>query len=604
MALFNRKEPDEPQLKDLAGEITEQWQAAVSYKRGQGYYDLWPLRDRYINGDQWPKPTEATATMPRPMTNQYASIINMIVSAVTYETPEIYFDPGDTDQQPKEPGQPVEPTEQDAQAAQMLSDAAKHQSEKLELEDLIEQGCKTAANVSGTAIWCFPWDNTITGGRPGKTAFVGDIAGFEVDPINFHPGDPSNPDIQSQPWIIMDERLPLKDVQDFYRPFVGNLVDTLEPTRQTSDTTIYDQQRIEQDRTPMVDVVHRWWKERKPHTDDKDEQGVTLDVTLKYAVVCQSKIIRPEQVLYKHGFYPFVAFEWEKKRKSFWGKPLSADLLPNQRERNRLEGLTILAAQNHGAPRVMAKQGALKGSWTNNPLKIMIDRFVGSSWGIKYMEPPRMPDTAGMIEMLDAGMKDTAGAQDAFSGKAPSSDLNAAAIVALQEAAGIKIRPIQRRLRKAMRDIGRLWLAHWTEFYTEARLIRITGEDGKAAFRWFRGTDYADMAFDVRVKAGTASPFSRSLYIATLDSLYEKQLIDREEYLELLPEDAFPQKDRLMSMRQQKEEALLEEAAQQAAIPTGAPPQNGLPPGLESLPPEAGSIAGLMGMLPGGGVGV
>ncbi|MGB9903465.1 MAG: hypothetical protein ACPLQO_02190, partial [Desulfotomaculales bacterium] len=161
----------------------------------------------------------------------------------------------------------------------------------------------------------------------------------------------------------------------------------------------------------------------------------------------------------------------------------------------------------------------------------------------------------------------------AWSGKAPSSDLNASAIIALQEAAGIPMRQIQKRFHRALREIGVLWLAFWKEFYTEARLIKITGPDNQVSYEWFRGTDYADMKFDVKVRAGTASPYSRALLMANLDKMLERQVITPEEYLEMLPADVFPKAQQILQKRQQAQQQAI--AMQQMMAQLGAVQQQG-----------------------------
>jgi hypothetical protein len=170
-------------------------------------------------------------------------------------------------------------------------------------------------------------------------------------------------------------------------------------------------------------------------------------------------------------------------------------------------------------------------------------------------------------------MKDVSGAHEAWSGKAPSSDLNASAIIALQEAAGVPMRNIQKRFYRAIREIGILWLAFWKEFYTEARLIKITGPDNQIGYAWFRGTDYADMKFDVKVKAGTASPYSRALLMANLDKMLDKGVINQEEYLEMLPPDVFPKAQQILQKRQQAQQKTI--AMQQMMAQLGAAQQQG-----------------------------
>lgn len=559
----------------LVRRVMRRYRAGVQDKRSRGLYEQWAEYQRFWEADQWPAPTPKTKNLPRPVTNYFAHVIEAKVSALTYEMPEIYFEPAETGigtvsaQRDDD-----DETRFDIEAAELLSEVARHlsEAEHMELPHLLEEGLRTAA-MMGTCIWFFPWDNTISGGTPGRSKFVGDIRGMEIDPADFFPGNPHDPNIQSQPYILVTERLPLATVRELYRDDADPAVlAALQPERQQSDSVVYDHQRIEQDETEYVTVIHHWWKE----ADDKG------NVSLNYAAICQDKLLRQEDGIYDHGLYPFVAMQWYPRRKSFWGKPESADLIHNQKERNRMEGMGLLNIYAHGAPKPVYKRGAIDPrQLDNNPFNPVEDRYTGQGWGVHYLNPPQFPvGITQMIAILTDGLKDATRAHDAFVGKAPSAELNASAIIALQEAAGITIRPIQRRLHRAMRDMGRLWLAHWKENYTESRLIRIVGPDNRRAFVWFKGTDFKSMAFDVRVKATAASPFGRTLYMATLDGLFERRIIDAQMYLDMLPADVFPQIGRLRHLMEQRRQAEAEAQAR-AAQPPPAPAQP--PPEVEGL---------------------
>jgi hypothetical protein len=604
--------------KLLAQKIKKRFTAGVSHKQSLGLYEDWAEYERFWNSDQWPDSTPDTRDLPRPVTNHFASIIEQKVAGLTYEEPEIYFEPvGLSQPVPKHeiiypaameensgaappgmmpeisglPGLPaiesqsqgapllvtenrvdqerIQRGEQSIDAADLLSHIAKHQATKIEFTDLLDTGVRTAA-LLGTAIWYMPWDNTIIGGSAAQgTAYIGDIAGYEIDPTNFFPGDPTIRGIQQQPWVILAERRPLEEVREFYREYAPEIVDLLQPEERSSDTQTYDQERVELSETDYIDILHCWWKEKEGYK-----------TTLHYAVECQGFLLRHEDGLYKHSYYPFAAFQWYPTRKSFWGKPESADLIANQKEENRLAGISLLAAYGTGMPNARYKPEYV--SEEDIPIGpgggVIPDKSPPGHWGIDYMHPPSPSAHIPQLrETLIAGIKDASGVHEAWSGKAPTGgQLNASAIIALQEAAGIRIRGIQRRLHKAIRDIGEIWLAHWKEFYTEERIFRIVGEDNQTGYVWFKGTDYADMQFDIKVQAGTSSPFSKSVLMANLDKMLEAGVITPDEYLELLPVDIFPKAQQLLQRRketgglpgQPEEVAAIMQVAQQAAQQT------------------------------------
>jgi len=549
----------------LARLIKKRYRSGVSYKQSHGYYDDWNEYDKFWMGDQWPEATAKTENFPRPVTNHFASIIEQKVAGITYDMPEMYFDPVEGDPDIEENG--VQSA--DNQGAELLSMVAENQASKLEFDELLDLGVRSAA-LLGNGIWFYFWDNTIIAGGP-NSQYVGDIRGYEVDPADFFPGDPTNRDMQTQPWIIYAERRPLSEVKSFYRKSAPQIVDLLQGEKQASDTQIYDTQSVEQDETDYVDVIHCWWKERKENKtqisksievqegdviskDTAEEEIVTFDEVLHYAVECQNYLLRHEDDM-QPNLYPFVTFQWYPRRKSFWGKPESADLIANQKEDNRLAGISILAAYNNGIPDVKYNPEYVdEQDLTPGPGgRVIKDTSPGGMTGVAYMDArPPSPHIPKLRESVTGGMKEASGVHEAWSGKAPSGELNASAIMALQEAAGVRMRGIQRRLVKAVKETGELWLAYWKENYTESRLFRKVGQGNKVGFVWFNMTDYADMKFDVRVDAGSASPFSKTMALANLDKLLENQLITPDEYLDLMPADIMPEAKRILSQREQQ----------------------------------------------------
>ncbi len=538
--------------KKLADRIKQQYTAGIAYKRQQGFFDKWEEYERFWNGDQWPEITPGTETLPRPVTNHFAATIERKISALLAESPEIYFEPKDCD-----------PKETDAdEAADLLTIVARQQAENLggseeeevTLDELNEEVARSAA-LFGTGIWCFTWDNNVTGGIPGKSAWIGNIVGREIDPTNFIFGNPADPRMQSQPWIIVPERRPLEEVKDFYGRYVSDdIIDLLQPDK-SSETQVYEHEKIEQEMVDPVNILHYWWKEIDSETGKQK---------LNYAVECQGQLLRYEEEFYKHGLYPFVAFRWYPRKKSAWGKSESADLINNQKETNRLDAIMLLSAYTVGMPHIRYKDQFIDTrDITNDPGTLIKDSGPIGAWAVDYMAPPPLPAYLSVMrDKLVTETKDVAGVHDAWAGKAPSAQLNASAIIALQEAAGIPMRNIQKRFHRALKEIGILWLAFWKEFYTEARLVKITGPNNQVGYKWFKGTDYKDMKFDVKVRAGTASPYSKALLLANLDKMLDKQIITSEEYLEMLPTDVFPKAQQILQKRQEAAQQ-----QQQAGLP-------------------------------------
>lgn len=554
--------------KKFADKWYKRWQAGIDYKVSQGLFSEWKEYEDFWNADQWAAPNKNNRNFPRPVTNTFSEIIEQKVAALTYEFPELFFLPLQADGvDVSDPLQAeVVPYSEDEEmylinAAEMLTFAAKYQAEKIDMQDLLDVGVRTSG-LLGTAVWFFPWDNQIVGGSP-QHRWIGDIAGYELDPADFVPGDPTQRKIQRQPWLIFTERLPIDQAREKYKTLSKGLTEALQADENTNNQhRIYSQQIVEQRETNYVDLLHCWEKVivKEEVVTGEDEPLYRYRPQVNYYVFSQQYKLRESKDIYENGMYPFVSFQWYPRRKCFFGKPESKDIIANQKEKNKLQGIGLMTAYQTGAPNIRFREGFVKRS--DIPVGpgggIIPDESPIPHWSIDYMQPPSVaPYIHQLKDSLEVGMKESSGIQEAWTGKAPSAQLNASAIIALQEAAGVRIRGIQRRLHTAIKDIGRIWLGHWKQFYTEKRLSRISGNGKPEGLYWFAGTDYADMEFDIHVQVSGTSPFSRTTVVSFMEGMYDRKIITAEEYVELMPADVFPMMLQLRELR--KKNAIIQE---------------------------------------------
>ena len=551
--------------RKIAERIKRVYHAGVQYKQSMQYYEKWAEHARFWCGDQWPAPTEKTQNFPRPVINKVAEIVNQKVAGILHDVGEIHYLPmeqyADVRRLPVEnmgldEGEDI--TNSDIDAAEALSLVAKHEQDRMEFRDILDRGTLNAA-ITGTMCLLFSWDNTLVGGGE-NSKWKGNVNCQEIDPFDIYPEDPSQHEVQKQPGIIIAERLPLSQVKDFYGQFSDEV---LYLKAEKPEARIQSERRIEQDETDYVNIYHYWTKEAVEHEIEfGGEQVKQISHQVNYYVSCQDRIIREDKNISAAGLYPIATFQWYPKKKSFFGKSEVDDLIASQKELNRLAGLGLLTVYTTGLPNVVYKSGFInKEDILPGGGGIIEDSSQPGVQAISYMQPPQASAIIPYLrDSLTKGMEDTSGVHEAWTGRAPSAQLNASAIIALQEAAGITIGNIQERLHRCLRDCGRILLSFWKEKWDYERLIRITSDNHPGNIKgvfWFKGTDFADMEFDVKVSSGP-SPFSKAIVAATLDHLIQYQAIDGETYLELLPPESFPkvqyilrrQKEREMEARQ------------------------------------------------------
>lgn len=553
---------DNPDTHEAIAEIEQQYRTGVAFKQAAGYLSEWPEIERVWRGKLWPRSTPKE--FPQPSNNFMFQIISQKVAAAAAEATRIFFIPAEGVPDEDATMAPVEALDQ--QAAPLLNDLTNFTWDRVEQDEILDDALHAAA-MFGSGFAEYWWDNTLSGGSQKRgTLWKGDLQGAEIDPLNLFPGNFYDPKLQRQPFLIIAEPMDLEATRRFYRQFAGNAVERLQPQKDFQDTEAYQDQHIPipGERCLVIRRLRKVYEDGKP-------------VRLELLVTCQGMLLRyePEYLWTKPGvkvLYPVVKFDWHRARKRFFAVGDGEQILPDHKEMNRMAAMIMLSAYTTAMPQKRYRVGMLDPHlWTNKPGLLLPDKGApGTGWSMDYLQPPQMP--AYPREMWEAMKRDLPrrmGTTEAFVGEAPSAELNASAILQLQQAAGVRMRPLVGRIRRGVRDTALLWLNFWKEFYDERRLVRVVGEDGRVAFRWFRNTMIQDMEFDVRVTAGPGSVFAMGVYVDLLSRALEQRHITFDEYLDLLPGDVFPFAERLRQRR--------------AGTMTTASPPSPEPPSPEAL---------------------
>lgn len=556
--------------RKLAEKVTKMLLAGQMYKQDRGLTDRWAEYQRFWQGDQWPNPTKETANYPRPVTNHFSEIIEMKTAGLTYEPPEVYYKLVLGKQKVTnltvEPDNPEEDKPFDIAPEELLTAMFKIAAERIDLEGLMESKTRSGA-LLGNGLLYHRFDNSITGGGS-KAGYIGDIDAIEIDITDFYPGNPTEPEIEKQPCIIITETRPLDEVKEEYKQF-SDYADMLKPGTKADEQKIYDHEKITYQEGDPIQLIHYW--EKKYKKVNKKTSGGEIDKResqIDYYVIAQEYVIRKEENFCKR--YPVSGFGWYPIRKSFYAKSESDDLINNQKELNKLQGIALLGTYKMGLANIRYKEGFVdKEDLPIGPGGGFIkDKSgPGQGWAVEYMNPPSIaPQIPLLKELLEQGMKDTSGVHEAWSGKAPSAHLNASAIMALQEAAGVRIKGIRRRLFRAMQATGDIWLELMMEHYKEDRLFKIYGKNGVEGTVWFKKKDFENLEFVASVTLNNASPYSKTVIAATLLDMVINKIIDGDLYLRMLPHEVFPKVKDLLQLMEDRVVEQQQQVVQQQLV--------------------------------------
>jgi hypothetical protein len=549
---------------DIASKIETEYKEGLQYQKVMGFNTKWPEWERMKSGDQWPPATEKTKNLPRPVFNIVRFILNHKIASVANESIKMSFSPEEVMEEQPEQEQgmmiqedPLQQAQEGAEKFTKFSDSTWEQIKQDELNEDFLDDCAT----TGTGALHYYWDDSTSGGI--KTAYKGDMAGETIDPINLFFGNPQQKRVQKQPYIIISGRDTIEAIKAEAKANKVKPEDMamIQPDKNTTDEG-YDSAQKEPSDSQKATMLTKYWKE---------------DGRIYFCKVCSSVMVKPKT---DTGFtlYPIVVMPWEKRKKAINGVSEAEGIIPNQKSINFIIAMMLLSVQDTAWPKILAKEGALQQQITNTPGEIIIDYNMQGVDGVKYMQAANMNQMAPLI--VDKVMEFTrtlTGASEVSTGDPFTKDLNAAAIIAMQNAAKIPIEQIKRRFYRAMEDVGRVWEQFYKSKYVTNRNVTVKDDDGKPMPMQFKGSDYAEVPMKLKIDIGASSSFSESLMMSSLDKFLDKQYIDFKTYLTFVPANVVPFKDRLLKIVEQKEqEAQImaeQQAEQQAMQPQGMPQQ-------------------------------
>jgi hypothetical protein len=541
---------------ELASQVQNQYKEGLSYKKEREYLSNWAEYERFRGGDQWPKATNRTKDLPRPVFNVIDQIQGHKVSSVMNENIKMVFsalEAQQTEQQPQmdpNTGQPMQPQQDpEVETADLFTRYAEATWERIKQDDLNEEALDSASNI-GTCIWHYYWDSSKTGGN--KLKYVGEMCGETIDAVNFFPGNPQQRDAQKQPYIIITHRDEVSNIREEAKAnkVSQELIAMIMPDKETEDQA-YDMAKVEIAGSSKVTVLTKYWKEAGH---------------IFFMKVAGNVVVKPKTDT-KLKLYPLEVMQWKRRKKSIFGIGDTEGLIPNQKSINFLIAMQILSVQKTGWPTMIIKKGpnGIQQQPNNDPGQVLVDNAPSGMWSAKYMEPgPISGHAQALVDNIMQYTKEVSGANESSMGEQVSANMPAAAIMMLQKAAGIPIESIKRRFYQSTENTARIWEQFWKAYYNTDRLITVKNDDQEPYTTTFNGSQHQDTEMELKIDIGPSSSYSESLMMSSLDKLHDKQEINTIQYLKYVPNSVAPYKDRLIKELQAQQEQQAQMQQQQA----------------------------------------
>ena len=505
--------------------VTELWKR---YRQGIEYQEKIGIRTeipRYIDfyeGRQWPKATEATKNLPRPVVNFIKMICRNKKAAILASKVRILY-------------------KSDSPEAEVekFNEFASFVGKEMDQDGLdkraVEDGVK-----KGSYFYHYYWDPNAEGKDANQT---GALRCELIDPLNIFFENPCELNEQKQGWIVVVTR----ESVDLVRKKADTDVNLEEIVADELKDDAYNTK--EQESNKLCTLITCYSRENGRVVCERATK--TTVVNKPFGIIPRMDDAKKDDARVRTELFPIVAGYYEMRDRCIYGISEIEGLIPNQKAVNFHIAMSLLNAQENAWGKYIALPDALKGQKiTNEPGQVLID-YSKTGNGIKKMTEQAMHSfPLEVINTLVNLTRSVSGASEVMTGETIGANMSGAAIAQLQAQAQMPIEDLRDTFWQVKKKQGKVLAQFYKHFYFDAPFSYEKADpntnDEAVVSEIFTSSDYASLDFDIVVEATQGTRSSLASDIAMLEGLLSGGHIGIETYVNAYPDDALGNKSEIL----------------------------------------------------------
>lgn len=387
-------------------------------------------------------------------------------------------------------------------------------------------------------------------------------------------GDESEQDIQKQPYITIEERLPVEVVRQIATEN-GKSPEEIQCIVADDDTDrlVGNRDELEfENRSPHAKVTCLINLEKVDGVVWTCRSTKTLVFEDMHPLTAENEIGDTRSMT----LYPVVRFSWEDYPNSARGVSEVKPMIPNQIELNKTLARISMTIKQMAFPRLAVDANAVINKEQLNKVGGIIELNSGEmqsvSQMIQYLQPAQFSSEPRMFaENLLTTTQELSGSGETSMGNINPNRVAASAYTAIRDQANLILGEKEERAIQFVEDRARLFVEMWTVYgsggyeFTKEVIDDMTGEITTETIK-ITAEELAEIKPDVRVDVSKTDAWSKEAEQQYIDTLLDKQQITFEEAIDLYSDTGIVPKQKLrllLARRKQKEiqqqQAMLEQ---------------------------------------------
>ena len=529
--------------------VSKEYEAGLSFNQGIELYDCVQTNENFFIGKQW----EGVKSngLPTPVFNFLKRVVLFSVANVSTDNLKLHAK--------RLPSSGQLPANMAELLADILNDQFAAIFEYNKMGSCIREFCRNAAGDADGCTYTY-WDSGVDTGQPSKGAIRTEV--LMNTQVMF--GNPNSRDVQSQPYILIERRMLVKDAK---RRAKAN---GSEAYLITADEKESGDPHLDNLGGDKVTVLLRLWR---------DEDTGTIH---GYECTRNAEIRKPWDLGIK--LYPITWMNWDYVQDCYHGQAMITGLIPNQIFVNKLFAMSMISLMTLAYPKVVFDKTKVS-KWSNRVgAAIAVNGNVDNV--AKIMDPASIsPQISQFIDIAIGYTQKFLGASDVALGDTRPD--NTSAIIALQRAAATPMELTKQNLLQSIEDLGRIYMEFMSEYYGN-RFVEVPGPNGQGkVIVPFDFSILKEIPFTVELDVGASSYWSEIASMQTLDNLLMQGKISTVEYLKRIPAGQITDRETLIAVLEEQER--MEKAMAGIPVPDAGSQQTSVPGATdEAEPPVRG----------------
>lgn len=541
-------------IKKQAHEIWKEYEKGISYNTGIGLYENVERNNNFFNDKQWegvnaPDLDKPVFNFLKPVVNYYTAMLISDDIATNMELANNL----DTKKKAK-PSEVATGTKEsiDEKVPRIIAQEVDNIIERTNMKYKNRRMIRNCA-IDGDGCFYIWFDPDAETGF----SYKGEIRIDLADNTNVMFGNPSEPDAQEQPYILIAYRRLTEDVKDEARANGMN-----------ADAVVADNEdhyvNTEKDRdNDYTTVLLKMWKEK----------GTV------HILKCTRNAVIKKETDTEYKLYPLVWMNWEGMKNCYHGVSPLTGKIQNQIFVNKLYAMAMMYTTKMAFPKMLYDRTKIP-AWDNrigkaigvagNPNDALFANFQPSDMSGNVMN---------MVQSTISQTKEMMGASDAALGNVKPD--NTSAIIAVQKASSMPLDIQRMDFYNFVESCVRIFIEMMRVNYG-VRSITLTGSGGEVTQEEFDFSKLENYALNLKIDIGQGSYWSELMQVQTLDNMMKSNIIpDALTYLEAVPEGYIKNKNRIVESIRRTQSAGL---PGMAGMPEagGAPAMPGVPAAKET----------------------